>query len=228
MAKIKQKSFDEFYDKEVVYDLSDAVEIVKKVSSVKFDETIDLAINLNVDPRHAEENIRISTSLPNGTGKKVVLLVLAQGPKVQEALDAGADYCGNKDYLDKIKAGWVDVDKIIATPDMMAELGKLGKILGPKGLMPNPKSGTVTMDVAKAVSDQKAGMVELRVEKTGIVHTVCGKVSFDSSALVENISVIYNSLLKSRPPSVKGQYFVKMSMSSTMGPSVKININSIG
>jgi large subunit ribosomal protein L1 len=228
VAKIKQKSFDEFYDKEVIYDLSDAVEIVKKISTVKFDETVDLAINLNVDPRHAEENIRISTSLPNGTGKKVVLLVLAQGPKVQEALDAGADYCGNKEYLDKIKAGWVDVDKIIATPDMMAELGKLGKILGPKGLMPNPKSGTVTMDVAKAVADQKAGMVELRVEKTGIVHTVCGKVSFDSSALIENISVIYNSLLKSRPPSVKGQYFVKMSMSSTMGPGVKVNINSIG
>ena len=210
MAKIKQKSFDEIYDKEVIYDLSDAVEIVKKISTVKFDETVDLAINLNVDPRHAEENIRISTSLPNGTGKKVVLLVLAQGPKVQEALDAGADYCGNKDYLDKIKGGWVDVDKIIATPDMMAELGKLGKILGPKGLMPNPKSGTVTMDVAKAVADQKAGMVELRVEKTGIVHTVCGKVSFDSLALIENISVIYNSLLKSRPPSVKGQYFVKV------------------
>ena len=228
MAKIKQKSFDEFYDKEVIYDLNDAVEIVKKISTVKFDEAVDLAINLNVDPRHAEENIRISTSLPNGTGKKVVLLVLAQGPKVQEALDAGADYCGNKDYLDKIKGGWVDVDKIIATPDMMAELGKLGKILGPKGLMPNPKSGTVTMDVAKAVADQKAGMVELRVEKTGIVHTVCGKVSFESSALIENISVIYNSLLKSRPPSVKGQYFVKMSISSTMGPGVKININSIG
>ena len=228
MAKNKQKSFDEFYDKEVTYDISDAVEIVKKISTVKFDETVDLAINLNVDPRHAEENIRISTSLPNGTGKKVVSLVLAQGPKIQEALDAGADYCGNKDYLDKIKGGWVDVDKIIATPDMMAELGKLGKILGPKGLMPNPKSGTVTMDVAKAVADQKAGMVELRVEKTGIVHTVCGKVSFDSLALIENISVIYNSLLKSRPPSVKGQYFVKMSMSSTMGPGVKININSIG
>ena len=227
MAKIKQKSFDKFYDKEVNYDLAEAVELVKKMSSVKFDETVELAINLNVDPRHAEENIRISTSLPNGTGKKVVLLVLAQGPKVQEALDAGADYCGNKDYLDKIKAGWVDVDKIIATPDMMAELGKLGKILGPKGLMPNPKSGTVTMDVAKAVSDQKAGMVELRVEKTGIIHTVCGKISFDSSALIENIVVIYNSLLKSRPPTVKGQYFVKMSMSSTMGPGVKININSI-
>ena len=228
MAKIKQKSFDEFYDKEFAHDLNAAIEIVKKISSVKFDETIDLAINLNVDPRHAEENIRISTSLPHGTGKKVVLLVLAQGPKVQEALDAGADYCGNKEYLDKIKAGWVDVDKIIATPDMMAELGKLGKILGPKGLMPNPKSGTVTMDVAKAVADQKAGMVELRVEKTGIIHTVCGKISFDSTALVENITVIYNSLLKSRPPSVKGQYFVKMSISSTMGPGVKININSIG
>ena len=226
MAKVK--SLDIGYDKESFYDLNEAVEIVKKVSSVKFDESVDLAIKLNVDPRHAEENIRISASLPNGTGKKVVLLVLAQGDKVKEALDAGADYCGNKDYLDKIKAGWVDVDKIIATPDMMAELGKLGKILGPKGLMPNPKSGTVTMDVAKAVSDQKAGMVELRVEKTGIVHTVCGKVSFNSSDLIENISKIYNSLLKSRPPSVKGQFLEKMSISSTMGPGVKINVNSIG
>ena len=226
MAKVK--SLDIGYDKESFYDLNEAIEIVKKVSSVKFDESVDLAIKLNVDPRHAEENIRISASLPNGTGKKVVLLVLAQGDKVKEALDAGADYCGNKDYLDKIKAGWVDVDKIIATPDMMAELGKLGKILGPKGLMPNPKSGTVTMDVAKAVSDQKAGMVELRVEKTGIVHTVCGKVSFSSSDLIENISKIYNSLLKSRPPSVKGQFLEKMSISSTMGPGVKINVNSIG
>ena len=226
MAKVK--SLDIGYDKESFYDLNEAVEIVKKVSSVKFDESVDLAIKLNVDPRHAEENIRISTSLPNGTGKKVVLLVLAQGDKVKEALDAGADYCGNKDYLDKIKAGWVDVDKIIATPDMMAELGKLGKILGPKGLMPNPKSGTVTMDVAKAVSDQKSGMVELRVEKTGIVHTVCGKVSFNSQDLIENISKIYNSLLKSRPPSVKGQFLEKISISSTMGPGVKINVNSIG
>ena len=166
--------------------------------------------------------------MPNGTGKKVALLVLAQGEKVQEALDAGADYCGNKEYLDKIKSGWVDVDRIIATPDMMAELGKLGKILGPKGLMPNPKSGTVTMDVAKAVADQKAGMVELRVEKTGIVHTVCGKVSFSDADLVENILAIHNSLLKSRPPSVKGQYIEKISISSSMGPGVKININSMG
>ena len=224
----KEKLKDAVYDKELFYDLSEAVDIVKKSSLVKFDETIDLAIKLNVDPRHAEENIRISTSLPRGTGKKVVLLVLAQGDKVKEALDAGADFCGNKDYLDKIKSGWVDVDKIIATPDMMAELGKLGKILGPKGLMPNPKSGTVTMDVAKAVSDQKAGMVELRVEKTGIVHTVCGKVSFESSDLIENISKIYNSLLKSRPPSVKGQFLEKISISSTMGPGVKVDPSKLG
>ena len=153
---------------------------------------------------------------------------MAQGEKVQEALDAGADYCGNKEYLDKIKSGWVDVDKIIATPDMMAELGRLGKILGPKGLMPNPKSGTVTTNVAKAVSDQKSGMVELRVEKTGIIHTVCGKVSFDSKDLVDNIKQIYNTLLKSRPPSVKGQFLEKISISSSMGPGIKVNINSIG
>ena len=224
----KSKSYNEIYDNESFYDLEQAIDIVKKASSAKFDESVDLAISLNVDPRHAEENIRISTSLPNGTGKKVVLLVLAQGDKVQEALDAGADYCGNKDYLDKIKSGWVDVDKIIATPDMMPELGKLGKILGPKGLMPNPKSGTVTMDVAKAVSEQKAGMVELRVEKTGIVHTVCGKISFESKDLIENIKQIYNTILKSRPPSVKGQFLEKMSISSSMGPGVKVNINSIG
>ncbi len=228
MVKLKSKSFDKLYDYDSLYDLNKAVEIVKKAASAKFDESVDLAINLNVDPRHAEENIRISTSLPKGTGKTVVLLVLAQGEKVQEALDAGADYCGNKEYLDKIKAGWVDVDKIIATPDMMAELGKLGKILGPKGLMPNPKSGTVTMDVAKAVSAQKAGMVELRVEKNGIIHTICGKVSFDSNDLIENIKQIYNSILKSRPPSVKGQFLEKISISSSMGPSVKVNVNSIG
>ena len=228
MAKLKPKSFDDIYDSDSIYNLEQAIEIVKKASYVKFDESVDLAINLNVDPRHAEENIRVSTSLPKGTGKKVVLLVLAQGEKVQEALDAGADYCGNKEYLDKIKSGWVDVDKIIATPDMMAELGKLGKILGPKGLMPNPKSGTVTTNVAKAVSDQKSGMVELRVEKTGIIHTVCGKVSFDSKDLIDNIRQIYSTLLKSRPPSVKGQFLEKISISSSMGPGVKVNINSIG
>tara|TARA_A100001388_G_C28753072_1_gene493359 strand:- start:931 stop:1617 length:687 start_codon:yes stop_codon:yes gene_type:complete len=228
VAKIKQKSFNDIYDSDSIYNLEQAIEIVKKASSAKFDESVDLAINLNVDPRHAEQNIRVSTSLPKGTGKKVILLVLAQGEKVQEALDAGADYCGNKEYLDKIKSGWVDVDKIIATPDMMAELGKLGKILGPKGLMPNPKSGTVTTNVAKAVSDQKSGMVELRVEKTGIIHTVCGKVSFDSKDLVDNIRQIHSAILKSRPPSVKGQFLEKISISSSMGPGIKVNINSIG
>ena len=225
---INSKKYDDIYDKDTFYDLGKAVKIVKKAASANFDESVDLAISLNVDPRHAEENIRISTSLPNGTGKKVVLLVLAQGEKVQEALDVGADYCGNTEYLDKIKAGWVEIDKIIATPEMMAELGKLGKILGPKGLMPNPKSGTVTTDVAKAVLAQKAGMVELRVEKTGIVHTVCGKVSFKSDDLIENITKIYDSLMKSRPPSVKGQFLEKISVSSSMGPGVKVNINSIG
>ena len=225
---LKPKSYQDIYDKDHHYDLNKAIDIVKKASSANFDESVDLAIGLNVDPRHAEENIRITTSLPKGTGKKVVLLVLAQGEKVQEALDAGADFCGNKEYIDKIKAGWVDIDKIIATPDMMSELGKLGKILGPKGLMPNPKSGTVTMDVAKAVSDQKAGMVELRVEKAGIVHTTCGKVSFKKDDLAKNISQIYNSLIKSRPASVKGQFLEKITISSSMGPGVKININSIG
>jgi|TARA_B100001540_G_scaffold1243_1_gene1072 large subunit ribosomal protein L1 len=228
VSKNKEKTFIDIYEKEMHYDLDKAVEIVKKASTVKFDETVDLAINLNVDPRHAEENIRISTSLPNGTGQEVSVLVLAQGPKVQEALDAGADFCGNKEYLDKIKGGWTDVDKIVATPDMMPELGKLGKILGPKGLMPNPKSGTVTMDVSKAVSNLKAGMVELRVEKTGIVHTPCGKVSFANDALIENIVTIYNALIKSRPPSVKGQFLERVSMSSTMGPGVKVNLSSIG
>ena len=183
MSKNKEKVIVDIYEKEKQYDLDNAIEIVKRASTAKFDETIELAINLNVDPRHAEENIRISTSLPNGTGKEVSVLVLAQGSKVQEALDAGADFCGNKEYLDKIKGGWTDIDRIVATPDMMPELGKLGKILGPKGLMPNPKSGTVTMDVAKAVSELKAGMVELRVEKTGIVHTSCGKVSFGKGCI---------------------------------------------
>ena len=226
MGNNKENNYSDIYDKEVQYDLDRALDIVKKASVVKFDETVDLAINLNVDPRHAEENIRISTSLPNGTGRKVSVLVLAQGPKVQEALDAGADYCGNKDYLDKIKGGWTDVDKIVATPDMMSELGKLGKILGPKGLMPNPKSGTVTMDVSKAVTDLKAGMVELRVEKTGIIHTPCGKVSFANDDLIENIVTIYSALKKARPPSVKGQFLERISISSTMGPGVKVSLNS--
>jgi large subunit ribosomal protein L1 len=215
------------YDKMKSYLLEDAVSMIKEFAYPKFDESVDLAINLNVDPRHAEENIRVTTPLPHGTGKSVTVLVLASGPKEKEAEDAGADYVGNKDYLTKIKNGWTDVDKIVATPDMMGELGKLGKILGPKGLMPNPKSGTVTMDVSKAVTDLKAGQVELRVETNGIIHVVCGKVSFESEKLVENIEKIYDKLMKARPASVKGQYLEKMTISSTMGPGIVLDHGSI-
>ena len=221
------KTTREKFDRMKLYPINEAVALVQEMKFSKFDESIDLAINLDVDPRHAEENIRVTTALPHGTGKEVSVLVLASGPKENEALEAGADYVGNKEYLDKIKGGWADVDKIIATPDMMGELGKLGRILGPKGLMPNPKSGTVTMDVAKAVKDLKAGQVELRVEKTGIVHVPCGKSSFEKDAIVENIRTIYATLIKNRPASVKGQYLEKMSVSSTMGPGIKIDHASI-
>ena len=203
--------------------MEDAIDLVKKYKFVRFDESVDLAINLDVDPRHAEQNIRVTTPLPHGTGNKVTILVLASGPKEKEAHDAGADFVGNKDYLAKIKNGWTDVDKIVATPDMMGELGKLGKILGPKGLMPNPKSGTVTMDVVKAVKELKAGKVELRVESNGIIHVACGKTSFKSEHLVENIKTVYEAVLKARPSSVKGQYLKKITISSTMGPSVLID-----
>ena len=196
---------------------------MQKLKYVKFDESIDLAINLGVDPRHAEENIRVTTSLPHGLGKDVTVLVVTSGPKEKEAIDAGADYVGNKEYFTKIKNGWTEVDKIVATPDMMAELGKLGKILGPKGLMPNPKSGTVTTDVAKAVNDLKSGQIELRVESNGIIHVSCGKVSFEESKLQENIKKIYETILKARPASVKGEYLKKMTISSTMGPSILID-----
>ena len=211
------------FDNSVSYILEDAVALVQELKYSNFDETVDLAINLDVDPRHAEENIRVTTPLPHGTGKPVTVLVLASGPKEKEAEEAGADYVGNKDYLSKIKNGWTDVDKIVATPDMMGELGKLGKILGPKGLMPNPKSGTVTMDVGKAVKELKAGQVELRVESNGIIHVACGKTSFDKKHLVENIKKIYDTIIKARPASVKGEYFTKMTVSSSMGPGITID-----
>ena len=209
------------------YSIDEAINLAKETAFAKFDESVDLAINLDVDPRHAEENIRVTTPLPHGTGKSVTVLVLASGPKEKEAQEAGADYVGNKDYLTKIKNGWTDVDKIVATPDMMGELGKLGKILGPKGLMPNPKSGTVTMDVVKAVKDLKAGQVELRVESNGIIHVTCGKISFETEHLVENIEKIYDTIMKARPASVKGQYFEKMTLSSTMGPGILIDHGAI-
>ena len=216
------------FDSMKAYMLEEAVALVKDMKYSKFDESVDLAIKLGVDPRHAEENIRVTTPLPHGTGKSVKVLVLTEGPKEKEAEEAGADFVGNKEFLTKIKNGWTDVDKIVATPDMMGELGKLGKILGPKGLMPNPKSGTVTMDVVKAVKDLKAGQVELRVESKGIVHVSCGKVSFEKEKLVENIVKIHDAIMKARPSSVKGQYLEKISISSTMGPSIIIDHIAIG
>mgnify|MGYP000482315303 FL=1 len=208
------------------YSVTDAVKMVKSFKFTKFDESIDLAINLGVDPRHADQNIRLTTSLPHGTGKEVKVLVVTQGPKEKEAKDAGADYVG-KEFLDKLKSGWDDVDKIVATPDMMPELGKLGKVLGPKGLMPNPKSGTVTTDILNSVKEIKAGKIELRVEKNGIVHVQCGKSSFDETALEENVKTVYETIMKAKPASVKGTYFKKMTISSSMGPGIKIDHGSI-
>ena len=218
-----RKKVLESFDRTKDYPLADAVKLVKENSFAKFDESVEIAINLGVDPRQADQNIRITTGLPYGTGKGVKVLVITSGPKEKEAIDAGADYVGYREYIDKIKAGWADVDKIVATPDAMADLGKLGKILGPKGLMPNPKSGTVTMDVGNAVKELKAGKIELRVEKTGIIHAVCGKVSFDEKSLYENIETIYKTIIKAKPASVKGRYLKKMTISSTMGPGIKID-----
>ncbi len=228
MNKTKnKKSISELFDRMTYYPLEKAVELVKEMAFAKFDETVEAHINLGVDPRHADQNIRVTTGLPNGTGKSVTILVLTRGPKEKEAEEAGADLVGNTEYLDKIKSGWADIDKIIATPDMMPELGKLGKILGPKGLMPNPKSGTVTMDVANAVKELKAGKVELRVDKTGIIHVPCGKVSFDKQALVDNVKTIYETVIKARPSAVKGQYLKKLTLTSTMGPGVKVDHSTI-
>lgn len=222
-----KKSVTAAFDRMTNYPLERAVELVKETSFAKFDETIEAHINLGVEPRHADQNIRVTTGLPNGTGKSVKILVLTRGPKEKEAEEAGADLVGNTEFLDKIKSGWADVDKIVATPDMMPELGRLGKMLGPKGLMPNPKSGTVTMDVASAVKELKAGKVELRVDKTGIIHVPCGKVSFDKEALVQNVKAIYETVIKAKPAAVKGQYFKKLTLSSTMGPGIKVDHSNI-
>ena len=214
----------EKYDRDKDYSLDDAIGLIKDMKFSKFDESVDIALNMGVDPRHADQNIRITTSLPSGTGSEVIILVLARGPKEKEAKEAGADFVGNDDFIEKLKNGWSDIDKIIATPDMMPVLGKLGKVLGPKGLMPNPKSGTVTMDVAKAISELKAGRVELRVEKNGIIHSSFGKISFEKKDLVENVKMIYGSLMKARPASAKGQFIKKVTLSSSMGPGVKLSL----
>ena len=217
----------EKYDRDKDYSLDDAIGLIKDMKFSKFDESVDIALNMGVDPRHADQNIRITTSLPSGTGSEVIILVLARGPKEKEAKEAGADFVGNDDFIEKLKNGWSDIDKIIATPDMMPVLGKLGKVLGPKGLMPNPKSGTVTMDVAKAINELKAGRVELRVEKNGIIHSSFGKISFEKKDLVENVKMIYGSLMKARPASAKGQFIKKVTLSSSMGPGVKVDLSAI-
>lgn len=228
MQKSKRnKAISEKLDSNKEYTLSEAINFLKDSSSVKFVETLDCAIRLGVDPRHADQMVRGTVSLPNGTGKEVKVLVIAKGAKVQDALDAGADFAGLEEYLEKIKGGWADVDVIIATPDTMAELGKLGRVLGPKGLMPNPKSGTVTMDVATAVKEVKAGKIEFRVEKTGIVHTALGKLNFDSDKLIENAQAFINTIIKMKPSSAKGQYVKSLFLSSTMGPGVKITKDEI-
>lgn len=210
-------------DREKLYGLSEAVSLVKTNAKAKFDETIEVAINLNVDPRHADQMVRGVCNLPNGTGRSVRVAVFAKGPKAEEAKKAGADVVGADDLAEEVQNGRMDFDKVIATPDMMPLVGRLGKVLGPRGLMPNPKVGTVTMDVKKAVADSKGGAVEFRVEKAGIIHAGVGKASFAEKALEENLRAFLDAIVKAKPSGAKGTYLKKISLSSTMGPGVKID-----
>ena len=204
------------------YSVEEAITLLKTLSFEKFDASVQVSLNLNVDPRHADQQIRGAVVLPHGTGRSQKVLVVTQGPKEKEATEAGADYVGNKEILEKIKGGWFDFDVIIATPDMMGELGKLGKILGPKGLMPNPKTGTVTMNVAQAVADVKKGKVEYRVDKEGNISVLFGKVSFKEEQLVENLTTLMDLIRKARPAAVKGHYMNNVVVSTTMGPGIRL------
>ena len=204
------------------YNAAEACELAKKTTLVKYDATIRVSFSLNVDPRQADQQIRGAMVLPNGTGRSQKVLVVTQGAKVAEAQAAGADYVGDKEILDKIKGGWFDFDIIVATPDMMGELGKLGKILGPKGLMPNPKTGTVTPNVSQAVQEIKKGKVEYRVDKEGNINCMIGKSSFDTEKLIENYNALYNQLIKLRPAAVKGNYINSITLSSNMGPAIRV------
>lgn len=204
------------------YTVDEAIKLIKDNSKVKFSESLDCAIRLGVDPRHADQMVRGTVSLPHGTGKKVTVLVIAKGALAEDAIKAGAEYAGFEEYIEKIKGGWADIDVIIATPDTMGEVGKLGRVLGPKGLMPNPKSGTVTQDVAKAVKEVKAGKIEFRVEKAGIVHTSLGKLSFSEDQLSDNTKTFLQTIVKMKPSSAKGQYIKSIYLSSTMGPGLRI------
>ncbi|MFD2617365.1 50S ribosomal protein L1 [Terrilactibacillus laevilacticus] len=210
-------------DRQKAYDISEAVSLVKQVASAKFDESIDVAVRLGVDTRKNDQQVRGAVVLPNGTGKTQTVLVFAKGEKAKEAEAAGADFVGDQEYIAKINSGWFEFDVIVATPDMMAEVGKLGRVLGPKGLMPNPKTGTVTFDVAKAVQEIKAGKVEYRAQKDGNVHVPIGKVSFDDQKLVENFDVLLDTLIKAKPAAAKGTYIKNVAISSTMGPGVKVS-----
>ena len=214
-------------DKTKKYSLTEAIDLVKQTSYAKFDATIEAAFRLNLDPRKAEQNLRGAIVLPHGTGKTQRVLVITRGEKAKEAEAAGADYVGDTDYLSKIQQGWFEFDVIVATPDMMGELGRLGRILGPKGLMPNPKTGTVTMNVANAVKEIKNGKVEYRCDKVGNIHVGFGKASFDTQKLVENFKTIYDVLAKAKPSTVKGVYFKNIAVTSSMGPSVKVDSENL-
>lgn len=219
----KQKETVKKIDTSVEYDLTTGVEKLKSAKTAKFDESVDVAVRLGVDPKHADQVVRGTVSLPNGTGKTVRVLVIAKPEKHEEAKEAGADHVGYEDYIAKIKEGWTDIDVIIAAPDTMAELGKIGKVLGPRGLMPNPKSGTVTPNVGQAVKEVKAGKIDFRVDKSGIVHSIIGKLSFDAKKLTENIDAFLNTIVKLKPSASKGTYIKSITISSTMGPGIKID-----
>jgi len=215
-------------DESAFYTLDQAVALMKEAAPAKFDESIDIAINLGVDPRHADQMVRGAIVLPNGIGRETRVLVFAKGVKEKEAREAGADYVGGEELAKKIQdEGWLEFERVIATPDMMSVVGRLGKVLGPRGLMPNPKLGTVTMDVGKAVRDQKAGKIEYRVDKTGIIHAVVGKRSFDAEKIVENASALLRAILKAKPASSKGVYMKKISISTTMGPGLRIDPSTV-
>ncbi len=214
-------------DRDAEYELGAAVKMVKDAATAKFDETIEVAMNLNVDPRHADQMVRGVVQLPNGTGKSVRIAVFAKDAKADEAREAGADLVGAEDLAEKIQAGEMDFDRCIATPDMMAVVGRLGKVLGPRGLMPNPKLGTVTPDVAGAIAAQKGGQVEFRVEKAGVIHAGVGKASFAEDALQANVSAFVNAVLRAKPSGAKGTFVKKVAVSSTMGPGVKIDMASV-
>ena len=229
MAK-RSKKYQEaakLIDRTKRYSLEEACELVKKTSTSKFDATVECAVRLNIDPRKAEQNLRGAVSLPHGTGKTVRVLVVTKGAKIEEAKAAGADYAGEAELLEKIKGGWFEFDVVIASPDMMGELGKLGRILGPKGLMPNPKTGTVTMDIERVVKEFKAGKVEYRTDKVGNIQVPVGKVSFTAQALKENIQTIYRQMMRIKPSTVKGVYMQNFTITSTMGPGIKVAIDTI-